>query len=99
MAYKIRRSKEFLNNVLIVLSFIEKEWGIKSSIKFQKILESKIERLSINPKIGRALSNNKNIRKLTITKHNRVYYRILKREINILTLFETKQNPKRNRYE
>ena len=41
----------------------------------------------------------KSIRKLVITKHNKVYYRINKNEIYILALFETRMNPKRNKYE
>ena len=45
MAYEIRKSKEFLNNVLTILAYIEKEWGIKSSEKFQTILDSKIDSL------------------------------------------------------
>jgi plasmid stabilization system protein ParE len=99
MAYKIRKSKEFLNNVLTILAYIEKEWGIKSSEKFQTILDSKIDSLSIHPKIGRAITRNKHIRKLMITKHNKIYYKIRHNEIIILTLFESKQNPNRNKYE
>lgn len=99
MAYKIRKSKEFLHNVLRVQTYIEKEWGIKSSEKFQSILDSKINSLSINPKIGRAIAKNKHIRKLTITKHNKIYYRVQNNEVIILALFESKQNPKRNKYE
>jgi plasmid stabilization system protein ParE len=49
MAYKIRKSKEFLNNLLTIQTYIEQEWGIKSSEKFQKILDSKIDNLSIHP--------------------------------------------------
>ncbi len=76
MAYKIKKSKEFLKNVLAILNYIEKEWGIKSAEKFQTILDSKINRLSIYPKTGRTIAKNKNIRKLTITKHNKIYYKI-----------------------
>lgn len=99
MAYKIRKSKEFLKNVLTIISYIEKEWGIKSAEKFQTILDSKIDSILINPKIGRIGIKNKNVHKLTVTKHNKIYYRIKNNEVIILTLFESKQNPKRNKYE
>ena len=99
MAYKIKKTKEFLRNVLIVLTYLEKEWGIRSAQRFQTILDSKIERLIQNPTSGRETSKNKSIRKLTITRHNKIYYRIRKDEIFILTLFENKMNPERNKYE
>lgn len=99
MAYKIKKSKEFLNNVLGIQNYIEKEWGIKSAEKFQTILDSKIDLLSLYPRIGIKTNKGKNIRKLNITKHNKIYYRIKNNEIVILTLFESKQNLKRNKYE
>ena len=52
MAYKIKKSKEFLRNVLNIISYIEKEWGITSAVKFQTILDSKIDKLSIRPYSG-----------------------------------------------
>lgn len=73
--------------------------GIKSVEKFQRILDSKIYTLSIHPKIGKAIVRNKSIRKLMVTKHNRIYYRITNHEIIILTLFESKQDTKHNKYE
>jgi len=51
MAYKIKKSKEFLNNVHGIQNYIEKEWGIKSAEKFQTILDSKIDLLSLHPGI------------------------------------------------
>ena len=88
-----------LNNALTILTYIEKVWGIKSAEKFQTILDSKIDIISVNPKIGRVIAKNKHIRKLTVTKHNKIYYRINNNEVIILTVFESKQNPKRNKYE
>ena len=72
MAYKIRKSKEFLSNLLTVITYIEKEWGIRSAEKFQKILDSKIDILSTHPKIGKVIKKNKGIRKLMVTKHNKI---------------------------
>lgn len=99
MAYEIKKTKEFLKNVIAVLKYLEKEWGMRSAQKFKTILDSKLEMLS-NDLIGGAETvKNKEIRKLSITKHNKIYYKIIKDKIIILTLFENKMNPKRNRYE
>ena len=99
MAYQIVKSKTFLKNVLSIQDYLEKEWGLKAAINFQRILDEKIAGLSLQPKTGIITSKSKNIRKLTITKHNKIYYRIKGKMITILVLFESKQNPQRNKYE
>ena len=88
-----------MRNALSTVKYLEKEWGMVSARKFQTILDSKIEELLVHPEIGRVTTKNKSIRKLIITKHNVIYYRFLENEIYILTLFEIKINPKKNKYE
>ena len=99
MAYKIIRSKRFLKNVIDILGYLEREWGITVAINFQTILDKKIAGLSLHPKTGIITNKSGNIRKLTITKHNKVYYHIKGKEITVLTLFESKQDPRSNKYE
>ena len=98
MAYKIIITENFENSAAKTSQWLEKEWSLKSAIAFDEKLKSIITELSLNPTIGR-LSNKKNIRSLRVTKHNRIYYKISKTQITILELFESKQNPKRNKYE
>jgi plasmid stabilization system protein ParE len=86
------------NSAAKTSQWIEKEWSLRSSLEFDKKLNDIINEVSLNPNIGR-LSAKKNIRSLRVTKHNRVYYRISKTQITILDLFESKQHPKRNKYE
>jgi plasmid stabilization system protein ParE len=99
MAYKIEKTKEFLKNVVTVLEYREKKWGMRSAQKFQTILDTKLERLSKELIAGAETVKNKEIRKLSITSHNKIYYKVVKDKMIILTLFENKMNPKRNRYE
>ena len=99
MAYKIIRSKIFLKTVIKVISYIENEWSLNSAVNFQRILDKKIAFLSLQPRTGVKTNKGKNIRKLNITKHNKIYYRIKGNTIIVLTLFESKQNPNRNKYE
>jgi plasmid stabilization system protein ParE len=99
MAYKVEKTKEFVKNVTTVLEYLEKKWGMRSAQKFQTILDTKLERLSKDLTSGTETVKNKQIRKLSITSHNKIYYKVVKDKIIILTLFENKMNPKRNRYE
>ena len=72
---------------------------MKAAATFQMILDSKLEMLSNDLLEGAETAKNKGIRKLAITRHNKIYYKKIKNEIIILTLFENKMNPKKNRYE
>lgn len=98
MAYKIKKTKEFLKNVVAIVEYLEKKWGMRSAQKFQTILDTKLEMFSSDLIGGAETIKTKGIRKLSITTHNKIYYKIVKDEIIILTLFENKMNPERNRY-
>ena len=100
MAYKIIASKLFQTKVIALNSYLQKEWGLTVASKFHETLIKVILTLADQPGIGSVSKNKKDVRKILITKHNRLYYRVKDKEIIfLLTLFDTRQNPKRNKYE
>jgi len=98
MAYKIIVTKKIEKSAAKVSQWLRNEWSIKSSNQFEKRLIETISEIILNPGIGRQ-SSKKNVRSLSVTKHNRLYYKISKTSIILLDLFETKQSPTRNKYE
>jgi len=99
MAYKISYNKTFLDDSLRTAYWLEKEWSKKAADKFAGILYAKIQRIAENPFIGSRANKGRGVRKMTITEFNRVYYRVKGQTIIFLALFETRQNPRKNRYE
>ena len=97
MAYEIIVKKRFTAKVLRLLIYLEKEWSKTVADNFVAILEGRIETLSRQPYIGTP-SGMKNVRTILISKHNRLYYRIKSNKIEIITLFDTRMDPKKNRY-
>lgn len=98
MAFRIITTKKFEKSAAKTSCWIEKEWSLASSLKFDKRIENVLNELAKNPTIGR-ISSKKDIRSLSVTKHNRIYFRVSENQITILDLFETKMNPERNKYE
>ncbi len=98
MAHKIKLTEKFEKSAAKTSRWIERDWSLKSALEFDKKLRDIITQLSLNPNIER-ISRRQNIRSLRVTKHNRIYYSISKTQIIILDLFESKLNPKRNKYE
>jgi plasmid stabilization system protein ParE len=99
MASKIRYNKTFIKELSKLAEWLEKRWSKKVAEDFTESLYGKIHRLSSTPFVGSICKKNKKVRKLTINKHNIVYYRVNGRVINIVSLFNTKRNPLKNKYE
>ena len=55
------------------------------------------EILSEYPQIGSVEINEKKVRGIIITKHNKLFYRFNENEIIILNIFDTRQDPKEKR--
>lgn len=99
MAYRIILQKRFIKKSSGVAKWLEKEWSKNSADKFVKVLYKKIDSLRHFPFSG-AISYRKPLyRKLVISRHNKVYYRIKGKTIYIVDLIESKMDPKKNRYE
>ncbi len=98
MAYKIIYRKRYFNRLFKLLNYLEKEWNINVAETFIKQLQFKLENLEKQPFVGLPSSILKNVRSISITKHNRIYYRIKNQKIEILNMYDTRINPKRNRY-
>lgn len=99
MAHKVRPTKTFVKKVVALNSWLEVEWGIKVARVFQEKLEHTVSIIVEQPGIGSRSKKNETVRKLLVTKHNRLYYRITDTTIILLTLIDTRQHPKKNKYE
>lgn len=78
--------------------YLREKWGYKVTSNFIEIVEFKLDSLSKQPFIGR-LSKDGETRMLLITKHNKLYYQITENMIELLEIFDTRQNPVKNKFE
>lgn len=99
MAYKIEQSKLFVKKITNLLEYLENNWGKKVAVEFKKNLDKKMLRLIEEPDAGRNSTKVSDVQWILITRHNKLYYRIKGEIIYIITLFDTRQNPKKNKYE
>ncbi|MEO6455622.1 MAG: type II toxin-antitoxin system RelE/ParE family toxin [Ginsengibacter sp.] len=72
--------------------------GVTVADNFLKRMDYRIEALSEQPRIGNISDQNKTVRSLLITKHNRMYYRIKENIIEVINLYDTRIHPKKNPY-
>jgi plasmid stabilization system protein ParE len=98
MAYKIIYKKRFQTKLFKLLDYLKKEWGDNVSDNFIYRLQSRLRTLSQQPYIGASSTVIKSVRSILITKQNRLYYRIKDDIIEVLNMYDTRINPKKNPY-
>lgn len=83
------------NKLLKLNDFLLENWNLKVRNDFIKKLTSKIEQISEQPESCPQSSEFKGLYKCVVTKHTTFYYRINfdKKEIEVITVFDTRQNP------
>lgn len=97
--YKIVYAPKFWRRLDDLLNYLTVKWNLKTTDNFLIILFEHISQLEQNPKIGRIAQKDKSIRSINITKHNRLYFQLKDNVIRIITLFDTRQSPAKNKFE
>lgn len=95
MDRKINFSPEAKTRVQDIISYLSTEWSKKVAQNFTAILNNKIKNILSFPKSYSTIEGKPTIRKCVITNQITLYYRISKNEIEIITLFDSRQNPER----
>lgn len=83
------------SKLLKLSEYLLENWNLKTRDKFISKLTEKINQISFQPDSCSKLSGFENLYKCVVTKHTTFYYRILadRKEIEIITIFDTRQNP------
>jgi len=77
-----------------ILQYLHENWDENVAVQFLELTENILEQIAINPRQFPVIFKKKNIRKCVLTKHNTMFYRVNKTQIDILRIFDTRQDPK-----
>jgi plasmid stabilization system protein ParE len=77
----------------LLYQYLEVEWSVRIKRDFQQKLFTSFKRISQFPKSCPESSSYPGIFKCTFTKHNSYTYRVLHQEIEIITVFDNRQDP------
>ena len=92
MSIKVVLSKTAESKLENLFEYLVKEWSKKVKKDFVEKLDSSIEIIKNQPKIFESKKGN-GLRRYVITKQTTLCYRYNSKRINIVTLFDTRQNP------
>ena len=98
MANKIVWTKNAVEDFKKILDYLNEDWSVEASENFVIELFSKLDLISNYPFAGMASSIEKDLRKILITKHNALYYKVEKGKIRLLDFFDTRQDSDKDKY-
>lgn len=78
--------------LLVLLDYLTEEWGIVAKEKFLSKFTSAIKQVSIHPKSCPESHEMNGIFRCVFTPQSSFYYRLKKDEIEIITLFDNRQD-------
>lgn len=93
--YKIIWTSRALSDLKNVIAYLEDNWTSREIQKFALLLDLQLKRLITNPYLFPESHRYKKIRKSVLTRQVSMYYRVVNQEIQIISLFDNRQNPKK----
>jgi plasmid stabilization system protein ParE len=98
MAKKVVWTKRANNKFNKIIDYLEQEWGSNVAINFVRRVYDIIDLISRQPEVGTLENQEKEIRGFLLTKHNRLFYRVTKKEIVLLNFFDTRSGAEPMRF-
>ena len=83
------------SKLLKLNDYLLENWNLKTRDRFIEKLSEKMKQISIQPQSCPESSEFKGLYKCVVTKQTTFYYRVSTelREVEVLTIFDTRQNP------
>lgn len=76
-----------------ISEYLSQEWGMNVLTKFLLKVNWIINQIVINPWQYPVINSKLKIRRCVITKQNTLYYRVLSSKIEIVRIYDTRQDP------
>jgi plasmid stabilization system protein ParE len=77
----------------MILEYLNENWDEKVVNQFIDLTEDILRQISINPRQFPVIYKKEKIRKCVLTKHNSLFYRDSKSQVDILRIYDTRQDP------
>jgi plasmid stabilization system protein ParE len=78
----------------IILSYLNENWNEQVTNHFIDLTEGMLLQISNNPRQFPVIFKKERVRKCVLTKHNTLFYRVSTFQIEILRVFDSRQDPK-----
>lgn len=91
MAKRFRVKKRFENQTQKVVAYLLEDWEPTVASAFLTKLERRMDAVVENPMLGSTTQHYKNLRSLSVTGHNRMFYRVENDIVVFVMLSDTRR--------
>lgn len=95
MIRKVVISKTAEKKLNKLFDYLIENWSLKVKSEFVNKLDRIIDIIQKQPESFPESSKEKGLRKCVITRQTTIYYRFDEKQIKLVTVFDTRQNPKK----
>ncbi|WP_083631304.1 type II toxin-antitoxin system RelE/ParE family toxin [Labilibacter marinus] len=78
-----------------ILNYLSRKWNNKVALQFINKTTFLLNQIAENPKQFPVIYKSLKIRKCVLTKHNSLYYRTNRKHIEILRIYDSRQDPQK----
>lgn len=94
MKRELRLSKRAMKKLDSLLVYLEEEWPTKVKLNFILKLDKSFKQIQNLPDSFSESEQIKGLRKCVVTKQTTVFYKYSETTIDVITIFDNRQNPK-----
>lgn len=98
MTREVIWSPDSENDIETILDYLETKWNRRVIAKFLNKVDDGISIILEDPHIFPIINEELQIRKSVITKHNSIFYRELDNKVEIVRIFDTRQDPNKLKF-
>jgi len=91
--YKVIWSEKSVSGLRSIITYLEQNWSEKEIGKFIKRLDNQIQLITSYPFLFPSSPKSKKLRRSVLTKQTTIYYRVKPNVIEIISIFDTRQDP------
>ncbi len=95
--YKILWTDFALKELEDTIKYLEEYWTEKELQNLALNIEETLKLISQNPELFQVSEIKKDIRRAIILSHNTLYFRVKNNQIEIISFFSNRQNPKKRK--
>ena len=95
--YKILWTDFALKELEKTIEYLEENWTEKELRNLAVKLEEILNLISRNPDLFQVSDFKKEIRRAVVLNHNTLYYRVLNNDVEIISFFSNRQNPRQRK--
>ncbi|MFZ4799394.1 MAG: type II toxin-antitoxin system RelE/ParE family toxin [Bacteroidia bacterium] len=81
-----------------IIEYLLENWSNEIILDYVNIVDSLIAQIENQPKMYPIINKKLKVRKCVLTKQNSLYYRENKERIEILRIYDNRQNPKKLKF-